>query len=389
MRPCAAPDACGLGYGQCSGPLPKRRVHVLGTVFFDLVYSGLPAPPRPGTEVQAQHLGISPGGVANIAVALARLGLDVGLSAVFAEDAFGQYLWSALAYEGIDLRYSVQSRDWTTPVTTSIAYERERSLITYEAPPPVDIAAVVPDGYRADAFVVSLANASAQVLDDLHRFAPSSSPTSAGTSASSTRPGWRTSWPESTCSCPMPQKLEQVPLQLTSSKRPLSWRRAPASSSSRMGVPGHFAIDPVTRAGLRVPALPVEARDTTGAGDVFDAGFIYSSLAGWPLDQSMRFANLCAAESVKHEGGSLAAPCWRDLGAFWDKLDDTEARRAYAFLPPLLIECPARQVCTRACPTMSSPPLASAASRCELSGDAMALTRRLFAPGHHALRALR
>ena len=360
MRPCAAPDACGLGYGQCSGPLPKRRVHVLGTVFFDLVYSGLPAPPRPGTEVQARHLGISPGGVANIAVALARLGLDVGLSAVFAEDAFGQYLWSALAYEGIDLRYSVQSRDWTTPVTTSIAYERERSLITYEAPPPVDIAAVVPDGYRADAFVVSLANASAQVLDDLHRFAP----------VVFADVGWDVGELDPSR---LADKLARVDVFMPNAAEAragtaagdVEQAAAVLATSARLvvvkdGSSGAFAIDPVTRAGLRVPALPVEARDTTGAGDVFDAGFIYSSLAGWPLDQSMRFANLCAAESVKHEGGSLAAPCWRDLGAFWDKLDDTEARRAYAFLPPLLIECPARQVCTRACPTMSSPPLASA-----------------------------
>ncbi len=51
--PCSGPDACELGYGQCSGLLTNRRVHVFGSVFFDLVYSGLPGPPRPGTEVQA------------------------------------------------------------------------------------------------------------------------------------------------------------------------------------------------------------------------------------------------------------------------------------------------------------------------------------------------
>ncbi len=86
-----------------------RRVHVVGPVCFDLVFSGLPVPPRPGTEVRAAYLGISPGGVANIAVALARLGLDVALSAVFAEDTFGQYLWGSLLDEGIDLTYSVRS----------------------------------------------------------------------------------------------------------------------------------------------------------------------------------------------------------------------------------------------------------------------------------------
>ena len=70
--PCDEPEADG---GRRRG----RRVHVVGPVCFDLVFSGLPVPPRPGTEVRASYLGISPGGVANVAVALARLGLDVAL----------------------------------------------------------------------------------------------------------------------------------------------------------------------------------------------------------------------------------------------------------------------------------------------------------------------
>jgi sugar/nucleoside kinase (ribokinase family) len=356
-RPCFGRDACEVG--QCSGPLPKRRVHVFGTVFFDLVYSGLPVPPRPGTEVQAAHLGISPGGVANIAVALARLGLEVGLSADFAEDAFGQYLWSALAYEGIDLTFSVRSPDWTTPVTTSVAYERERSLITYEAPPPVDVAALVPDGYQADAFVVSLANASAEWLEGLHRFTP----------LVFADVGWDV---EQLGSSGLASKLASIDVFMPNASEAractgaedVEHAAAALTTSGRLvvvkdGSSGAFAIDPVTRTGVRAPALPVATRDTTGAGDVFDAGFIYASLAGWPLGQALRFANLCAAESVKHEGGSLAAPCWRDLGAFWDKVEDPDVRRSYAFLPPLLSQCPARQVCTRACPTMSSPPLTS------------------------------
>ena len=358
-RACPEPDLCELGLSQCPGPMAKRRVHVFGTVFFDVVYSGLPVPPRPGTEVRAAHLGISPGGVANIAVALARLGLDVGLSAVFADDAFGQYLWSALLYEGIDLSLSVQSADWTTPVTTSVAYGRERSLVTYEAEPPVEVAALMPDGYRADAFVVSLANAGAHWLSGLHRFTP----------LVFADVGWDI---DQFGSSGLADKLAAIDVFMPNAAEARACtgagdaeQAAAALATSRRLVvvkdssSGCYAIEPSTGAGLRVPALEVEARDTTGAGDVFDAGFIYASLAGWPLDQSMRFANLCAAESVKHEGGSLAAPCWRDLGAFWDNLEDEEVRSTFAFLPPILSGCPARQACTRACPTMSSPPLAT------------------------------
>lgn len=345
---------------QCAGPMPGRRVHVFGTVFFDLVYSGLPVAPAPGTEVRAAHLGISPGGVANVAVALARLGLEVGLSAVFAEDAFGQYLWSALQYEGIDLSHSVKSPGWTTPVTTSVAYGRERSMVTYEAAPPVDVAGLVPEGYLADACVVSLAGAGPTWLAGLHRFTP----------LVFADVGWEVN---QLGPAGLEDKLANIDVFMPNAAEARQCtgagdaeEAAAALATGRRLVvvkdssSGSFAIDPVTRSGLRAPGLKVEARDTTGAGDVFDAGFIYGSLAGWPLGQAMRFANLCAAESVKHEGGSFAAPCWRDLSAFWDQLDDDELRRSYAFLPPLLAKCPARQACTRACPTMSLPPLLSA-----------------------------
>ena len=77
----------------------------------------------------------------------------------------------------------------------------------------------------------------------------------------------------------------------------------------------------------------------------------------------MRFANLCAAESVKHEGGSLAAPCWRDLGAFWDKLEDTEAAPgvrvpARRYSPSARLDRPVPERARRC----RRPPLASAAA---------------------------
>lgn len=336
------------------GSKADSRVHVFGTVFFDLVYSGLSAPPRPGTEVPASALGLSPGGAANIAVALARLGLDVALSGIFADDAFGRYLWAALDHEGIDLAFSAQVPGWTTPVTTSLAYADERSMVTYEEPPPVDLASLVPDRYRADAIVLSLAGAERSWLERLHRIAPLVVADVAWDLEALHSPG-------------MQEKLAHVDIFLPNAAE------AVASTGSRdaEGAAGRFAeagvlavikdggagalcTDPRSGTFLKVPAVPVKATDTTGAGDVFDAGFLYGSLAGWPLDRRMRFANLCAAESVQWVGGALAAPCWRDLSAFWERLEDPATRRHYDFLPPLLAMNESRQACTRACPTMAS-----------------------------------
>jgi len=44
------------------------------------------------------------------------------------------------------------------------------------------------------------------------------------------------------------------------------------------------------------PAFRVDTIDTTGAGDIFHAGFIYELLQGWPLERQLDFA--CAAAAL-------------------------------------------------------------------------------------------
>jgi sugar/nucleoside kinase (ribokinase family) len=50
-------------------------------------------------------------------------------------------------------------------------------------------------------------------------------------------------------------------------------------------------------AAYRVPVV-----DTTGAGDIFHAGFIYGLLQGWPLDRQLDFACAAAAMNCSFAG---------------------------------------------------------------------------------------
>lgn len=65
-----------------------------------------------------------------------------------------------------------------------------------------------------------------------------------------------------------------------------------------------------------VPAFKVRVIDTTGAGDVFSAGFVYGYLKQWKLDKILRFASAAAALSVGGIGGQTALPTIEKIQAF-------------------------------------------------------------------------
>jgi len=70
---------------------------------------------------------------------------------------------------------------------------------------------------------------------------------------------------------------------------------------------------------IRMPAFTVEAVDTTGAGDVFHAGYIYGLLQEWDLERVVRFASALAAMKCLQMGGRKGIPCLADVMQFLRK----------------------------------------------------------------------
>lgn len=83
-------------------------------------------------------------------------------------------------------------------------------------------------------------------------------------------------------------------------------RYAPKTSTVTLGPHGAFGCD--GREEVISPSIHVEAVDTTGAGDVFHAGFLYALLEGLPFREILAFANTAAGLSCRGMGGRAAIP---------------------------------------------------------------------------------
>lgn len=312
---------------------PPLDVLLSGTVFFDLVFTGLSRMPGPGEELWSEGLGSCPGGIANLATAAARLGLRTGLVAGFGDDAYADWMWDTLAHdEGIDLSASRRFRGFHSSLTVSISTDGDRSMVTHGHDLPEPLSLLIDGAPAARAAVVDLggetswwsrlAATGTRIFADIgfdetgrwdpadlaplvhcHAFTPNAVEAMAYT---------RTDTPDRAVRA----LAERVPLAVVTD-----------------GPGGSYAIDAATGEEAFCPAVPVTALDPTGAGDVFAAAITLGTLADWTLVERLKFASLCSALAVQQFGGSLAAPGWGDIADWWramrESADGGDLRAAY------------------------------------------------------------
>lgn len=82
----------------------------------------------------------------------------------------------------------------------------------------------------------------------------------------------------------------------------------------KLGKAGALGISESQR--VQVESIPVKVVDTVGAGDSFDAGFLYGYLQGWDLGKSLRLGTMCGALSTRKSGGTAAQPTLEEATAF-------------------------------------------------------------------------
>jgi sugar/nucleoside kinase (ribokinase family) len=262
-----------------------------GAVYLDLTFAGLDCVPRPGEERWARELLLSPGGMANTAVGLSRLGLTTAIASPLGRDWAGTYLRTLLENEGITCMGESVSR---SAVTAVMPVDGDRAMVSYE--PPNSSSADL-DNVQSRAFV--------RLLDQISLAQASSPPTYAVTShaqvhaAASRRAAAR---------LPRVHALianQQEALALSGTPAPEAAARALSRCAGTavvtLGAEGALAASGDCLEHVAAPR--VEVRDATGAGDLFAAAYIWADLQAMPLRERLRWASMYAALSL----GTLTA----------------------------------------------------------------------------------
>lgn len=296
-------------------PGPILDVVAVGELNPDLVFAGIgDEAPRLGTERVASSFALTLGSSAAIClVGLQRLGARTALVAMVGEDDFGRFCCRELERAGVDTGYVRRQAQYATGVTVALAHASDRLLTTYLGAMAHQTAAAVPSDALERARHVHVTSIFLQ-----HALAPELPALLADARrrglTTSLDTGWDPSdrWDRALLAAVLPHVDVFLPnaseLQASSGRRTTDdgARWALEAGAARVvvkrgaaGASMWWGTDRADHSGYRVVV-----QDTTGAGDTFDAGFLWASLAGLDPVDCLRLGNACGALTAAALGGT-------------------------------------------------------------------------------------
>ncbi len=262
-------------------------VACVGDPYLDLIFLGLPALPTPGEEQLAERLVVVPGGMANVAYALGRLELAAVVCAPIGHDPAGRLLGELMADAGV----TWIGRDaLATPVSVALPAHGDRAFVSVSPPPTVDLETLA--RITARAIVVDLPMA--PLLPAHERVYAVVGGPEVGAMVGR-----------------LPTSLGGLRALILNERevRELTGRPDVPGAAGHLaalgttvvvtlGAGGAMAIEPDGQT-ARVPAPLADVGDSTGAGDLFAAAYVWADLAGRPLEERLRLATRYASVSLE------------------------------------------------------------------------------------------
>lgn len=285
----------------------KYDVTVIGDVFCDIATTPIEAYPERDKQIGCEFM-LSIGGQAgNCAAACASLGLRTALICKTGNDVLSNWVISELQNSGVSCFSSVSEKEDHPGITVSISFEDgSRSMLSDRGanldlkPEDLDFELV-----RGARFVMRAGHWNTEGLFTVNKELIESAKAAAGVYTGvdlgwSAYLGW-TAGAKQTVFEFLPATdflfVNEAEIEGLSANAEGGAKELLAKGCKNVIVHrGANGSAWITRDFvLNCPSVKVKPISPTGAGDVFNAGFIYAVLAGKQTEECLRFANACAA----------------------------------------------------------------------------------------------
>ena len=310
-------------------------VLVAGEINPDLILSGDVEPSFGQVEKLVDSAALTIGSSSAIfACGAARLGLKIAFIGKCGSDLFGQFMLAEMQKLGVSLEHVIILPGQATGLSLILNRGQDRAILTYPGLIPALNAAEITDDLLRQARHLHVASyfLQASLQPGLLRLFERARSLGLTTSLD---PNYdpSESWAGfdellSVTNIFLPNQAEACSLTGADTAEAAAARLAAQveTVAIKLGAQGAFGVSASPqllgedgKQMVRVPSIPVNVVDTVGAGDNFDAGFIYGYLHGWSLEQSLRAAVICGALSTRAAGGTNAQASLSEMNALLER----------------------------------------------------------------------
>lgn len=288
---------------------------VAGEINPDLILSGDVKPEFGQAEKLVDKASFTIGSSSVIfACGAARLGLKVAFVGVCGDDTFGHFMIREMEKRRIDVNNVIIKQGGTTGFSVILNRGADRAILTYPGLIPALQADDIPDDLLQRSRHLHLASYFLQTnlkpgLPALFRKARKSGLTTS----------LDTNFDPSETWAGFDELLSETNVLLPNEKEALSLSKEKDLDSAlgtlgsrvdvlavKLGAAGAVGLQEGKTS--RCASIPVQVVDTVGAGDSFDAGFLYGYINGWEIEKSLKLACVCGALSTQKAGGTEGQP---------------------------------------------------------------------------------
>ena len=295
-------------------------VLVAGEINPDLILSGDVEPAFGQVEKLVESAALTVGSSSAIfACGAARLGLKTAFIGICGSDIFGRFMLEEMALRGVDIRNVISLPGGSTGLSVILNRGSDRAILTH----PGLISALKAQDLSDDLLrqtrhlhvasyflQTALQPGLPRLFERAHRLGVSTSldtnydPSEQWQGFDELLPLTDVFLPNQTEACSL-TKLNDVDLAADRLAGKVE------TLAIKLGAAGALGVRHGQK--VRAASLPVSVVDTVGAGDSFDAGFIYGYLKGWALEKTLRVAAVCGALSTRAAGGTTAQATFEEV----------------------------------------------------------------------------